>query len=298
MQRSVHAAEAGCRLDVVLSGWLGESRSRSQKRIDDGEVTVDGLVVAKSTGLQTGQTIVVTAPPEPVREDPPHVAVRLQDDDIAVVSKPPNLVVHAGAGVQGATLVDALQAQGLRLAPGQDPRRPGIVHRLDRGTSGLLLVALSERALPALRRAFKAHEVHREYWTLVEGTPDPPAATIDAPIVRSSSNRTTFTTGDGGRQARTHYTTTAVHRNTAEVALTLETGRTHQVRVHLRAIGRPVAGDLAYGASPAVARHLGLRRQALHARRLAFEHPVTGRPIDLSDDLPHDLVQARERAAG
>ncbi|CAN5823545.1 RluA family pseudouridine synthase [soil metagenome] len=297
MQRQVGQSEAGARLDLTLSRWLEESRSRSQKRIDAGQVTVDGAVVAKSTIVGSGQTVVVTPPPAPVSPDPPTVNVRFRDDDLAVVVKPPGLVVHAGAGVAGPTLVDALQAQGLALAPGQDPRRPGIAHRLDRGTSGLLVVALSDTALGGLRRLFAAHDVHREYWALVEGTPDPPAATIDAPIVRSSRNRTTFTTGDRGRAAQTHYTTMAVHRQTAEVILTLETGRTHQVRVHLRAIGRPVAGDLAYGASAVLASDLGLGRQALHARRLAFVHPVTGAKIDLSADLPDDLANARQRAS-
>lgn len=304
VRRQVAASEAGTRLDVLVAGWLGESRSRSQRRIDRQQVTLDGEAAAKSTGVQPGQTVVVITPPSSKPLRPPHVQIRYRDDHLAVVAKPAGLVVHDGAGVRGVTLVDALTAQGLPLAAAEDPRRPGIVHRLDRGTSGLLVVALSPAALDGLGRLFRSrgvrsqHNVSREYWALVEGRPDPPAATIDAPIVRSTSNRTVFTTGRGGREARTHYTTRAVHPFTAELAVTLDTGRTHQVRVHLRAIGRPIAGDVAYGASTELARRLGLQRPALHARRLAFAHPVTGEWIDVAEDLPADLAEARRRAGG
>ncbi|HUG86387.1 MAG TPA: RluA family pseudouridine synthase [Euzebya sp.] len=296
LARTTAPEEEGDRLDVVLAGWLGESRSRTQARIDAGEVALDGQVPAKSTRLVADQVVVVQ--PAPVRPTPipPPVAIRHLDDDIAVVVKPADLVVHDGAGVRGATMVDALLAQGVSLAASADTTRPGIVHRLDRGTSGLLVVARSARALVALKRTFAAHDVHREYWVLVEGHPDPPAATIDAPIMRSTSNRTAFTTGDGGRHAITHYDTVAWHTDTAELTVTLETGRTHQVRVHLRAIGRPVAGDVLYGASPQRAAALGLTHQALHARRLAFDHPVTGQRMDLTEPLPDMLSEARRRA--
>ena len=298
LRRATGPDDEGERLDVVLAGWLGESRSRAQARIDAGQVTVDGAVLAKSARLELGQAVRVEPAPERPAPDPPHVDVRWADDHLAVVAKPADLVVHHGAGVRAATLVDALRRQGVALADGDDPDRPGIVHRLDRGTSGLLVVASSPTAMAALKRTFAAHDVQREYWALVEGHPDPPLATIDAPIVRSTSNRTAFTTGDGGRHAVTHYTTTAVHRDTAELAVSLETGRTHQVRVHLRAIGRPVAGDLLYGASRDLSRTLGLSRQALHARRLSFDHPVTGERLDLVEPLPEDLELARRRAIG
>ncbi len=282
---------------MVLSAWLQESRSRTQARIADGQVTVDGQILAKSTKAQSGAQVVVVAAPERVRPAPPTVDIRYHDDDIAVVVKPADLVVHDGAGVRAATLVDALIAQGVPLAPGEDPRRPGIVHRLDRGTSGLLVVAKSPAALVALREVFADHSVHREYWAMVEGFLDPPVATIEAPILRSTSNRTAFTTGDGGRHAVTHYTTIAFHREVSEVQVTLETGRTHQVRVHLRAVGRPVAGDALYGATAARSKQLGLTRQALHARRLAFDHPVSGERIDVTEPLPDDLAEAQRRAA-
>jgi 23S rRNA pseudouridine1911/1915/1917 synthase len=296
LRRRVADAEDGVRLDVLLSGWLEESRSRTQGRITGGQVTVDGDLPSKSTKAVSGSTVVVTQTPPRPRPVPPVVEIRYEDDDIAVINKPADLVVHDGAGVRGATLVDALTAQGVALAPSEDLRRPGIVHRLDRGTSGLLVVAKSPAALDTLRVVFADHSVHREYWVLVEGVLDPPVATIDAPIMRSTSNRTAFTTGDGGRPAITHYTTVAVHRETSEVEVTLETGRTHQVRVHLRAVGRPVAGDALYGATASRSRQLGLIRQALHARRLAFDHPVTGQRVDIAEPLPEDLAEARRRA--
>ncbi|MGI9016667.1 MAG: RluA family pseudouridine synthase [Euzebya sp.] len=298
LRRVVADAEDGLRLDVVLADWLQESRSRSQRRIAEAQVSVDGVGLPKSSRVETGQTVVVMQAPEPSRPVPPTVDILYRDHDVAVVAKPADLVVHDGTGVRGSTLVDALLAQGIPLAPADDPTRPGIVHRLDRGTSGLLVVATSQLALTRLREVFKAHDVVREYWTLVEGFPDPPTATIDAPIVRSVSNRTSFTTGDGGRRAVTHYTTIAQHSDTAEVEVQLETGRTHQVRVHLRAVGRPVAGDVVYGASPQRSRALGLSRPALHARRLAFDHPVSGQRIDVSQPLPDDLERARQLAAG
>jgi 23S rRNA pseudouridine1911/1915/1917 synthase len=298
LRAEVGAEDAGARLDTVLARLLSESRARSQGRIAAGEVLLDGVVAAKSVRPGIGaQVVVLVPPPQPPPQPPPAVPVRFEDDDLAVVAKPADLVVHDGAGVRGATLVDALRAQGIALAEGGDPTRPGIVHRLDRGTSGLLVVAKSPAAMAALKAVFAAHDVHREYWALVEGHPEPPAATIDAPIARSTSNRTAFTTADEGRDAVTHYTTTARHADTAELAVTLETGRTHQVRVHLRAIGRPVAGDILYGASPRTAAALGLARQALHARRLAFDHPVTGARVDVVEDLPADLREARRLAA-
>lgn len=297
-EATVGADDAGRRLDVAVAALIGDSRSRAQTFIDAGAVTVDGRVVSKSHRLDAGERLRVLELVEEEPPPPPVVPIRHEDDHLAIVAKPADLVVHAGAGVRGATLVDALLAHGVDLAPGEDPGRPGIVHRLDRGTSGLLVVAKSPEAMVGLKAMFKVHAVDRAYWTLVEGWPDPPEATIDAPIRRSPRNRTTFTTGDDGRPARTHYRTLELLGDLAELDVTLETGRTHQVRVHLRAIGRPVAGDLTYAASPQIAKRLGLARQALHARRIAFTHPVTGAPLAVEEPLPDDLATARARAAG
>jgi 23S rRNA pseudouridine1911/1915/1917 synthase len=244
--------------------------------------------------------VVEPAAVEPLRpEELPHVPVRFSDAHLLVVAKPAGLTVHPGAGRRDerrATLVDALRAQRVVLsAAGGDPDRPGIVHRLDRGTSGVLVVAKSDEAHHGLSALFRAHHVEREYWALVDGVPEPAHATVDAAIARSQSHRTRFTVNPGGRRAVSHYDVVEPHGRASVVRVRLETGRTHQVRVHMAAVGHPVSGDLLYGASSAVARELGLERFALHARRLAFTHPVTGERVDVEEPLPADLASAVER---
>jgi 23S rRNA pseudouridine1911/1915/1917 synthase len=214
------------------------------------------------------------------------------------VAKPAGLVVHAGAGVADRTLVDALRAQGLPLAPAGGAERPGIVHRLDRGTSGLLVVAKTDAAHRGLAAALKARRVSRAYTAIVDGVPEQPRATVDAPIGRSPRQRTRFAVEDGGRPAVTHYDVVEAHGRGALLDVRLETGRTHQIRVHLSALGHPVAGDLAYGASPVLARELGLERPALHAGRLALTHPVTGARVEVEEPLPPDLAAAADRLRG
>jgi 23S rRNA pseudouridine1911/1915/1917 synthase len=292
VDRRVPAGEAGARLDAVLARWLAEPRARAQRRIADGEVTVDGAVVSKSHRLEPGERVqVVEGPPPEPPPAPEPVPVRWRDEHLLVVAKPAGLVVHPGAGVDEGTLVHALEAMGEELAPGDDPDRPGVVHRLDRGTSGLLIVARTEVARSALQQALAERAVRRRYWALVEGVPRERAAVIDAPIVRHPRKRTVFTTGPEGRPALTRYEITAEHSRAAELDVGLETGRTHQVRVHLSAIGHPVCGDRAYGASP-LGEQLGLERPALHAARISFQHPVTGQPIEVTEPLPEDLRAA------
>lgn len=294
VERVAGPAEAGNRLDVVVAGWLEESRGRAQERITEGQVTVDGRAPAKSWRLSEGEVVrVAPPPPGPVTDPPPPVAVRHRDDHLAVVVKPAGLVVHAGSGVApGATLVDALLAQGLPLAGGDDPARPGLVHRLDRGTSGLLVVALSERAHRALVEQFRVHSIERRYWALVDGVPAQRRATIDAPIARSVSRRTTFAVDPAGRRAVSHYDVVEDLDRFAVLEVRLETGRTHQVRVHLAAVGHPVAGDTAYGAAAAGREALGLERPALHAAVLGLDHPGTGERLVLREELPDDLGRA------
>ncbi|HWB73115.1 MAG TPA: RluA family pseudouridine synthase, partial [Egibacteraceae bacterium] len=231
---------------------------------------------------------------------PARVPVRYDDEHLVVVAKPPGLVVHAGTGVSGPTLVDALGAMGVPLAPAGGAQRPGIVHRLDRDTSGLLVVAKTDAAYRGLVASFRRHDVERVYWALVEGTPHPPRATVDAPIARSTSVRTRFRADPAGRRAVSHYDVVEAHGRAAAVAVRLETGRSHQVRVHLAAVGHPVVGDRPYGASPTLAADLGLSRLALHARRLAFRHPLGGERLMLDEPLPDDLRRALEalRTAG
>lgn len=299
---TVDAALADQRLDVAISQALGLSRSQVQKWITDGRVQVDGQVVAKRTAVTLGQVITLT--PEtstPTVKDLPAIPILYVDEDLMVVDKPAGLAVHTGAGVRVGTLVDALIAQGMAPVGGPEADRPGIVHRIDRDTSGLLAIARSERGYAALKPQFEAHSTHREYWALCQGILNPPSVTIDAPILRSPRNRTTFVTGDGGRPSVTHVSTLATHqvpfragmRDLSEVVVTLETGRTHQVRVHLRALHLPLVADEAYGADMALAKRLGITRHALHARRLAFRHP-DGHTIDLSSPVPEDLLAFRK----
>ncbi len=298
LERRVDAQEAGQRVDALVARWLDEPRAAAQRRLAAGEVTVGGAPVAKSHVVAVGARVRVARPaPAAPPPAPPPVPIRWRDAHLAVVAKPAGLVTHPGAGVAEGTLVEALQAQGVPLAPGEDPARPGIVHRLDRGTSGLLVVVSSEEARRGLTRLLAQRQVQRRYWALVDGVPRPPAATIDAPIARHPRKRTLFTTTAEGRPAVTRYEVEVDHGRAAELSVRLETGRTHQVRVHLSAVGHPVCADRVYGASP-LGEALGLARPALHAAALAFAHPVTGEQVSLTEPLPADLQQARAALAG
>lgn len=296
-RRTVPDTAAGSRIDRVLAVLLDEPRAQAQARLERGEVSVDGVVVRKSHRVSGGEQVTIAEPPSDRSTGPPPapVPIRWSDDDVVVVAKPAGLVVHAGAGVRDATLVDVLQAMGTPLAPSDDPARPGIVHRLDRGTSGLLVVARTPAALAGLRPQFDAHSITRRYWALVEGVPAHARATVDAPIARHPGDRTRFRTAAGGRRAVSHYEVLDSWGHVSAVEVSLETGRTHQVRVHLAALGHPVCGDVAYGASARLAADLGLDRPALHAAHLAFDHPVTGARIALDEPLPADLRGAVDR---
>lgn len=293
----------GKRVDAALAALTNESRSGIQQLIGAGLVEIDGVVVNKSVKVALGQHVTITGEmPQADKPIPPVVEIVYHNDDLMVVNKPAGLAVHTGAGVRVATLVDALIAQGMPPAGGPDDDRPGIVHRIDRDTSGLLALSRTERGYAHLRPQFQDHSTHREYWALCQGVLNPPSVTIDAPILRSPSNRTTYTTGDGGRPSVTHVSTLAHHqvrlgaeyRDISEVIVTLETGRTHQVRVHLRALHLPLIADAAYGADMRLAKYLGITRQALHARRLAFIG-LDGQPLDFECPIPEDLNQFKKR---
>lgn len=289
---------SGERLDRAVSLRLGMSRGQAQQRLAGGRVRVDGSIAAKSHRLHEGQVVVVDdAPAPPPVEPPPTVPVRYDDDHLAIVAKPAGLVVHAGAGTTGPTLVDALRAMGMPLAAGDDPARPGIVHRLDRGTSGLLVVAKTQRARTALVGLFKRHAVDRRYWALVDGRPDPPSATIEAPIARDPGRRTRFRVDPAGRAAVSHYDVEQAFRGVSHITVRLETGRTHQVRVHMAAVGHPVSGDVTYGADPTLAENVGLTRPALHAHRITFAHPISDVEIEIHEPLPDDLRLASDALA-
>jgi 23S rRNA pseudouridine1911/1915/1917 synthase len=291
---------AGERIDVVLAGLddVG-SRAAAQRLLDAGAVTVDGAVRPKRHRLSPGERVAVTieAPraddPGEAGEGVPHEVV-YEDAEVIVVDKPAGVVVHPSAGHPAGTLVQALAG---RAAGGPEPWRPGIVHRLDRDTSGLLVVAKSDAALRALQDQIRAREMQREYLALVEGRPDARTGTIDAPIGRDRTERTVHSTrSDRPREARTHFAFERSYPRTTLLRVTLETGRTHQIRVHLAAIGHPVCGDQQYGGA-ACGRRLGLTRQFLHATKLAFSHPASGQKIVCESNLPVDLHHASEAAS-
>ena len=289
---NVTAADAGERLDTFLAGPLG-SRARAQRLIDGGLVLVDGAPRPKRHRLRGGERITVDEaepPPQDDRSDAPY-EVRYEDGDLLVVDKPAGVVVHPARGHRTGTLAQALAG---RAAGGPEPWRAGIVHRLDRDTSGLLVVAKSEEAHRRLRALMKARGIEREYLALVEGRPPARTGTIDAPLGRDRRERKRISVdSDVPRTAVTHFAVERALPGSTLLRVRLETGRTHQIRAHLKAIGHPVAGDPQYGRAGLY----GLERQFLHAARLAFDHPMTGRRVDVESPLPQDLVAALERAA-
>jgi 23S rRNA pseudouridine1911/1915/1917 synthase len=290
---------AGARLDRFLGEPLG-SRARAQALIEAGAVTVDGRAVAKRHVLAAGETVLVTLAEEPVASvgDPDAgegtlYTIAFEDEHLFVVDKLAGVVVHPARGHRTGTLSQALAARG--AGGGEDPSRAGIVHRLDRDTSGLLVVARSDAVHRALKEQLASRELRREYLALVEGQPRARTGTIEAPIGRDRRDRLIMSIDtDSGREARTHFEIERMLGEAALLRIVLDTGRTHQIRVHLAAIGLPVAGDAQYGRAGA----FGLERQFLHASRLAFAHPVTGESVDVVSELPADLQEALTRAGG
>jgi 23S rRNA pseudouridine1911/1915/1917 synthase len=281
---------AGERLDVLLGEHVG-SRSAAAKLIERGLVTVDAAARPKRFKVPEGAVVDWPQPevhaPEPVPDDVPFGVV-YEDEHLLVVDKPAGVVVHPAKGHRHGTLAQALAG----TAAGGEDGRAGIVHRLDRDTSGLLVVARSEEAHRRLKEALQQREITREYLALVLGRPPARSGTIDAPIGRDRRHRTRMSTEtDEPREARTHFAVERALPETTLLRVTLETGRTHQIRVHLQAIGHPVAGDPDYGGAGA----LGLERQFLHAARLAFPHPFTGAPVDVTSALPDDLQGVLDR---
>jgi 23S rRNA pseudouridine1911/1915/1917 synthase len=292
--RSEFDAEPG-RLDAVVAAALGATRAEIQRAIAAGAVSVDGRVRPKSFRLEGGERIAAELPDEaPVGPEGPAVPIRFEDDELLVVAKPAGLVTHPTERRRTGTLVNRLLGMGVPLAPAGGPLRPGIVHRLDAGTSGLLVVAKTDLAYAALRDVFRRHDVDRRYLALVRGRPEHDRFSVEAPLGRRAA-RIVVDRADG-RPAATSF---AVRERLPRASL-LEaapmTGRTHQIRVHLKAIGHPIVGDRAYGGGGDDAARLGLTRPFLHAWRLGFVHPSTRAPIEVEEPLPDDLAEALARA--
>ncbi len=290
----VPAEAAGERLDVFLAGTVG-SRTRAQRLIEEGHVTVDGAPRPKRHVLAGGETVRVD---EPEVEPAPAVApapfrIAYEDEHLLVVDKPAGVVVHPGQGHAQGTLVQALAG---RVAGGPDPARPGVVHRLDRDTSGVLVLARSEAAHAALSALLRERRIAREYLALVEGRPPARTGTIEAPLGRDRRVRTRMSTDtDDPRPAVTHFETEGTFPESTLLRVRLETGRTHQIRAHLLAIGHPVVGDPEYGGRFQLP---GLGRQFLHSERIAFDHPLQRESVQVRAPLPEDLSEALRLASG
>ncbi len=287
----------GMRVDAGLARLLGLSRTAVATLADAGDVQLDGVAVGKSDKLTGGSWLEVELPepPRPLTvEAVPVEGMRVlyADDDIVAVDKPVGVAAHTGVGWTGPTVVGGLAAAGYRISTSGAHERQGIVHRLDVGTSGVMVVAQSERAYTVLKRAFKQRTVDKRYHALVQGHPDPSSGTIDAPIAHARGDEWKFTVRSDGRPSITHYDTLEAFQSASLLDIHLETGRTHQIRVHFSAIRHPCCGDLTYGADPRLAARLGLERQWLHARALGFAHPADGRWVEITSDYPADLQHA------
>jgi 23S rRNA pseudouridine1911/1915/1917 synthase len=290
---------AGERVDSGLARMFGISRSKAADLVAEGNVTVDGAPASKSDRLVPGSTLEVVIPRvadplEVVEQVVDGLTVIHEDRDIVVVDKPVGVAVHPSMGWTGPTVVGHLRAAGIRIATSGAPERQGIVQRLDVGTSGVMVITKSEHAYSVLKNAFRQRTVHKVYHALVQGHPDPLEGTIDAPIGRAVKADWKFTVRDDGKHSVTHYETLEAHRFASLLQVHLETGRTHQIRVHMAALKHPCVGDITYGADPRLAQRLGLERQWLHAVRLGFEHPGSGAAVEYESPYPADLAHALE----
>ncbi|NYD41489.1 RluA family pseudouridine synthase [Nocardioides panaciterrulae] len=294
---------AGERVDAALARMFGLSRTRSAELIAEGHVLVDGAGVGKSHRVLPGSLLEVSLPPvvnplTVVPEVVEGIKIIHDDDEIVVIDKPVGVAVHPSPGWSGPTVVGHLVGAGFRIATSGASERQGIVQRLDVGTSGVMVIAKSERAYSVLKDAFRQRTVDKTYHALVQGHPDPLEGTVDAPIGRHPKADYKFAVMADGRHSITHYETLEAHRFASLLEIHLETGRTHQIRVHMAALKHPCVGDLTYGADPALARRVGLERQWLHAVRLGFEHPGTGEQVQYDSSYPDDLAHALEVVRG
>lgn len=292
----------GLRLDAVISRLFGVSRNVAVEIIESGGASVDGRVRGKGDRVLAGAALEVSLPsPDAHEGSPPELVQGLsvvhEDGDIVVVDKPAGVAAHPSPGWQGPTVIGGLLAAGYRVSTSGAQERQGIVHRLDVGTSGLMVVAKSERAYRVLKDAFRQRTVDKRYHALVQGHPDPMTGTVDAPIDRHPRSSYKFAVVADGRPSVTHYQALEAFRHATLLEIHLETGRTHQIRVHMSALRHPCVGDAAYGADPALAHRLGLQRQWLHAVRLSFAHPDDRRWVTYASSYPADLQTGLDRVS-
>ena len=287
---------AGERVDVALSRMTGLSRSKVGDMCSLGAVRLDGVPVGKSDRVTAGAMIEADLPTlqpsGPVPTPVEGMELLYEDEDIVVVDKPAGVAAHPTMGWEGPDVLGALKAMRVPVATSGAAERQGIVSRLDVGTSGVMIVAKGERAYSVLKRAFREHTVNKVYHALVQGHLDPSSGTIDAPIGRHPSREWKMAIIEGGRESITHYDVIEGMPGACLAEIHLETGRTHQIRVHMAAVGHPCVGDATYGADPAMTARTGLIRQWLHARELGIAHPITGEHLVFTSDYPDDLVHA------
>jgi len=289
---------AGERVDAALARMLGFSRTFAAEVAESGGVRSGGAALGKSDRVTPGELLEVEwttrDAPVVVPVEVPELRIVHDDDDLVVVDKPVGVAAHPSMGWTGPTVLGALAGAGFRISTSGAAERAGIVHRLDAGTSGLMVVAKSERAYADLKRQFHDREVEKVYHAVVQGHPDPLAGTIDAPIGRHPGSSWKFAVVSGGKNSVTHYETIEAFRGAALLEVHLETGRTHQIRVHMAARRHPCVGDAMYGADPSLSARLGLTRQWLHALELGFSHPATGERVLYTTVYPDDLAHALE----
>ena len=296
----IDASLSGERVDTALARLLGISRSVAAELCERGDAQISKRVLSKSDRVNLADVLMVKPPvaAEPLRvtETPvDELLVIYQDEDIVVVDKPAGVVAHPTVGFHGPTVAGALLARGIQLSTSGAQERQGIVQRLDVGTSGLMMLAKSELAYSRLKQAFRDRAVQKIYHAIIQGQPDPSEGTLDAPIGRHPKAEFKFAIVEGGKPSITHYKTLELFPASTLCEVNLETGRTHQIRVHFSAFKHPLLGDTMYGADPKLAKSLGLSRQWLHAKELGFEHPITAKQIHLVSEYPADLAVVLER---
>lgn len=297
-ERTLHVPEGldGVRVDVAIAQLLGLSRSFAADVVAQGGVTVDGRQARKSDRLEAESLLTVTwedkEPPRIIPTEVEGFEILFDDDDIVVIDKPPGVAAHPSLGWTGPTVLGALAAAGYRISTSGPPERTGIVHRLDVGTSGVMMVAKSEIAYSVLKQAFRDRAVHKVYHAVVQGHPDPFSGTIDAPIGRHPGAEWKFAVSREGKASITHYETLEAFPFATLLEIELETGRTHQIRVHMSAQRHPCVGDTMYGADPTLSARLGLERQWLHAVKLGFEHPTSHKHVEFQSEYAPDLSRA------